>query len=209
MGGCEGATSLHAAVYLFPVSHLHYQDKQSFIPNLINDAVVLPRPNVEAIELLLRLHLHHAVRTWILFEAENVPVHFPPHVRIELADLPFGGRSNLNAVGQDSVPQHPHKVTERGGPLFFGFRQSGVSVFQVDSVHFLLGQTLQQTEIFYRDDGGQVLPAAGDNRPLLCVGGAVYDVGELFPRFRDIQACHDGVPFVQIVPFRNSISTTI
>ena len=141
----------------------------------------------------------------ILFEAENVPVHLTPHVRIELADLPFGGRSNFNEVGQDSVPQYPHKVTERDGPLFFGFRQSCVSVFQVDSVHFLLGQTLQQTEIFYRDDGGQVLPAAGDNRPLLCIGGAVNDVGEFFPCFRDIQSRHSGVPFVQIVPFQHSI----
>ena len=207
--GLRGATSLHAAVYVFPVSHLHYQDEESLIPNLINDAVVLPRPNIDAIELLLRLHLHHAMGARILFEAENVPVHLPPHVRIELADLPFGGRSNFNEVGQDSVPQYPHKVTERDGPLFFGFRQSCVSVFQVDSVHFLLDQTLQQTEIFYRDDGGQVLPAAGDNRPLFCVGGAVYDVGKLSPRFRDIQSPHISVPFVPIVPFRNSVSATI
>ena len=208
-GVARGATSLHAAVYVFPVSHLHYQDKQSFIPNLINDAAVLPRPNIDAIELLVRLHLHDAMRAWILFEAENVPVHLPPHVRIELADLPFGGRSNFNEVGQDLVPQYPHKVTERDSPLFFGFRQSCVSVFQIDSVHFLLGQTLQQTEIFHRDDGGQILPAAGDNRALLCVGRAVYDVGEFFPRFRDIQSCHISVPFVLIVPFRNSVSTTI
>jgi hypothetical protein len=75
--GLRGAISLHAAVYVFPVSHLHYQDKQSFIPNLIDDAVVLSRPYVDAVELLLGLHLHHAMRAWILFEAENVPVHLP------------------------------------------------------------------------------------------------------------------------------------
>ena len=59
-----------------------------------------------------------------------------------------------------------------------------MGVFQVDPVHFLLGQTLQQTEIFYRDDGGQVLPAAGDNRPLLCIGGAVNDVAIALPSGR-------------------------
>ena len=60
-------------------------------------------------------------------------------VRIELADLPFGGRSNFNEVGQDSVPQYPHKVTERDGPLFFGFRQSCVSVFQIDGIAARIG----------------------------------------------------------------------
>ena len=149
------------------------------------------------------------MRAWILFEAENVPVHWPADVRIELAEIPFGGGSDFNLVGQDSVPQYPHKVTEWDGPLFCRFRQRRVRVFDVDSVHFLLGQALQQTEVFYRDDGGQVLPAAGDNRPLLSVGGTVYDVRELFPRFRDIKSCHASVPFVQIVPFRHSVSTTI
>jgi hypothetical protein len=52
------------------------------------------------------------MRTWILFEAENVAVHLPADVRIELADVPFGGGSDFNAVGQDSVPKFPHKVTE-------------------------------------------------------------------------------------------------
>lgn len=101
------------------------------------------------------------MRAWILFEAENVPVHLPADVRIEFAKIPFGGGSDCNVVGQDSVPQFPHKVTEWDGPLFCRFRQRQVGVFQVDSVHFLLGQALQQTEVFYRNDGGQVLPAAG------------------------------------------------
>ena len=52
------------------------------------------------------------MRTWILFEAENVPVHLPADLRIELAEVRFGGGSDFNAVGQDSVPKFPHKVTE-------------------------------------------------------------------------------------------------
>ena len=75
-------------------------------------------------------------------------------------------------------------------PFSFRLFQGGAGVFEVDSVHFLLGQALQEAEVFYRDDGGQVLPTAGDNGPLLPVGGAVYDFGKLFPRFRDIEACH-------------------
>jgi hypothetical protein len=105
-------TSLHPAVHFFPVSHSYHEDEESFIPNLIDGAVVLPRPYIDPIELFLRLHLLHAMRTWILFEAENVPVHLPADVRIELAEVPFGGRSDFNAVGQDSVPEFPHKVTE-------------------------------------------------------------------------------------------------
>ena len=105
-------TSLHPAVHFFPVSHSYHEDEESFIPNLIDGAVVLPRPYIDPIELSLRLHLLHAMRTWILFEAENVPVHLPADLRIELAEVPFGGGSDFHAVGQDSVPQFPHKVTE-------------------------------------------------------------------------------------------------
>jgi len=121
--------------------------------------------------------------TRILFEAKNVPVHLPSDVRIELAEIPFGGGSDFNAVRQDSVSQFPHEVTQRDGPLLLGLFQGGAGVFEVDSVHFFLGQALQETEVFHRDNGGQVFPAAGDNGPLLPVGGSVHDLGKLFPRF--------------------------
>jgi len=103
-----GQASLHPAVHFLPVSHPHYQDEQRFIPNLIDGAVILPRPNADAIELFLRLHLLYSMRAWILFEAENVPVHFLADRRIEPTDFPFRGGSDLHAVSQDSVPQFPH-----------------------------------------------------------------------------------------------------
>ena len=133
--GCEGAISLHAAVHVFPVSHLHYEDEQGFIPNLINDAVVLPRPNIDAIELLLGLHLHHSMRAWILFEAENVPVDLLSDVGIELAKVPLSGGSDFHAVGQESVSKFPHEVAKRNGSLLFRLFQGGAGVFEIDSVH--------------------------------------------------------------------------
>src|ERR1017187_9127709 len=99
-GAAEGATSLYAAVYVFPVSHLHYEDEQSFIPNLINDAVVLPRPNIDAIELLLRLHLYHAMRAWILFELFYVGEDLSTDTQVQFLKLPERGRSELQGVGR-------------------------------------------------------------------------------------------------------------
>ena len=120
-------------------------------------------------------------------------------VRIELAEVPLSGGSDFNAVGPDSVSEFPHEVAKRNGPLLLGLFQSGAGVFEVDSVHFLPGQALQEAEVIHRNDSGHVFPTAGDNGPLLPVGGAVYNFGKLFPRFRDIKACHGDVPFVQFV----------
>ena len=136
--------------------------------------------------------------TGILLQAENVPVHLLTDMRIELAEVPLSGGSDFNAVGQLSVSQFPHKIAKRNGPLLFGLFQSGPGVFEVYAVYFFLGQAFQKTEVFYGDDGGQVLPTAGDNGPLLPVGGAIYDFGKFLPRFRDIEACHP-VPIVRFV----------
>ena len=110
------------------------------------------------------------MRTRILFEAENAPGHLLSSVRIELAEVPLSGGSDCNAVGQNSVSEFPHEVAKGNGPLLFRLFQGGAGVFEIDSVHFFLGQALQETEVFYRDDGGQVFPPAGGNHPFLSVG---------------------------------------
>ena len=115
----RGPASLQPAVHFLPVSHLHHENDEDFIPNLIDDSVVLPRPHIEAVELLLRLQLLHAMRARIRFQAETVPVHLLSDVRIELAQLPLSGGSDFNAVGQDSVSQFPHEVPKRNRPLLF------------------------------------------------------------------------------------------
>ena len=83
------------------------------------------------------------------------------------------------------------KCIGRGVPVFQGDMLEGMSFYR--DGHFdvvILSQTLQQAQVIHRNDGRQVLPATGDNGPLFSVGGAVYDFGKLFPRFRDIEACH-------------------
>jgi len=177
--------SLHPAIHFFPVSHPHHEDYEDLVPNLVDNAVVLPRPDIDAVELLFRFQLFDPMRTRIL--------------RIKLAKVPFSSGSDFHAVGQNLVSKFPHEVAQRNGPLLLGFFQGGAGIFEIHSVHFFPGQSLQEAEVIHRDDGGQVLPTAGDNGPLFPIGGAVYDFGKLFSRFRDIEACHDGVPFVQIV----------
>jgi len=137
--------SLHPAVYFFPVSHPHHEDEEDLVPNLIDHAVVLPRPDIDAVELLFRLHLLHPMRTRILFEAENVLDDLPSDVWIKLAEVP---------LSQDSVSEFPHEVAKRHGPLLMGLFQSGTGVFEVDSVHLLPGPALQEAEVIHRDDGG-------------------------------------------------------
>jgi len=182
--------SPHPSIDFLPVPHLHHQDKEDFVPNLINDAVVLPRSHIDAVELLLRLQLLDSMRARIFFQTENVPVHVLADVRIELAEVPLSGGSDFDAIRQDSVSQVPHEVSERNGPFLFRLFQGGACIFEVDSVHFLPGQALQKAEVIYGNNGGQVLPTAGDDGPFLPIGGAVYDVGKLFPRFRNVEACH-------------------
>ena len=167
--------------------------------NLIDHAVVLPRPDINAVEFLFRFHLLRPMRTRTLFEAENVPVDLLSDVGIELAKVPFSGGSDFNAVGQESVSKFPHEVAKRNGSLLFRLFQGGAGVFEIDSVHFLPGQALQEVEVIHRNHGGQVFPATAHNGPLLPVGGAVYDFGKLLPHFRDAKACHGDVPFVRFV----------
>ena len=52
----------------------------------------------DTVELLLRLHLLHPMRTRILFQAENVPVHLLSDVRIEFSEIPLSGGSDFDPV---------------------------------------------------------------------------------------------------------------
>jgi hypothetical protein len=92
--------SVHLAVHVFPVSHFNYQHEEDFVPDLIDNAVVLPWSDLDAIELFLGLHLLEPVRARILFQAENIPVHLLADAGIELANVPLGGGSDFNAVRQ-------------------------------------------------------------------------------------------------------------
>ena len=92
------AVSLHAAVDFFPISDLHHEDEESFVSNLINGAVVLPRPHIDAIELLLGLHLFHSVRAWILLELFDVRKDLAADTRVELLKFPESGVSKVQSV---------------------------------------------------------------------------------------------------------------
>jgi hypothetical protein len=110
---------------------------------VIDNAVVLPRSEMHAIELFLGFHLLESRRAGILFQAQNIPVHLLADVSIELADAPLGGGRDFNAVGQPLVSKFPHKVTERNGALLFRFLQGGAGVRDVLAVHLLLRQQFQ------------------------------------------------------------------
>ena len=65
-------------------------------------------------------------------------------MRIELADALSAAGVTSNAVGQISIPQFPHEIPERNGPFLFRLFQGGPGVFEVATVHFLLGQALSR-----------------------------------------------------------------
>jgi hypothetical protein len=144
------------------------------------------------------------MRARIFFEPEKVPAHMLSDVSIELAKVPLSGRTDFDAIGQDSVSEFSHEVTKRNTALLLRLFQGGASVFEIQAVHFFLREALQETEVVHGNDGGQVLPAAGDYRSLFSICGTVYDFGKLFPSFRDIEACHKcDVLFVQFVRIHN------
>ena len=126
------------------------------------------------------------MRARILFKEENVPVHLFADVRVQIANVPLRGGSDFNSVGQVSVPQFSHEVPERNGSLILRLYQSGPGVFDVNPVHFLLGKAIEEKEVFYGNDGGQIFPKAGDNRPLIAKCSAVHYVGKFFPCFGDV-----------------------
>ena len=114
---------------------------------------------------------------------QSILVHLLSDVRIKLAEIPLGGGSDFDPVGQGSISQFPHEVGERNRPLFFRFFQRGVCIFQVDSIHLLPGQALQKTEILYRNDRPRRQREGTDHR---------LPPGER-PRC-GAEACHGGVP---------------
>ena len=46
-----GHALLHPAVRFFPVSHPHHENEEDLVPNLIDHAVVLPRPDISKVPL--------------------------------------------------------------------------------------------------------------------------------------------------------------
>lgn len=97
------------------------------------------------------------MRTGILLQVKDVPIHLPSDMRIEFTKIPFGGGSYLYPVRQVSVPQLPHEFPEGLGSLLLGLFQSNPSVFEIDAVHLFFGQALQETEVFYWNDSSQLL----------------------------------------------------
>lgn len=186
-----GALSAETPVDLFPVPHLDHKDEEDLILNLVDDAVVLSRPDVDAVELLLRCEPFHPVRAGILLQPEEVRANNLTDMRVQLPNVPLGGWGQFDSTGQASVSQLANEVPEGGSPLLLRFLQSSPGVFEVLTVHLRLRQALQKAEVFYGNDGGQVLSPAGHDRPLLAVGGAVHDIRKLLPSLRNIQSGHE------------------
>jgi hypothetical protein len=91
---------LYATVNIFTVPHLHHEDKQNIILDLIDDAIVFPGPDMHAIELFFGFHVYESLWARILFQTENITVHLLTDVRFGLADLPLSGGRDLNAIAQ-------------------------------------------------------------------------------------------------------------
>lgn len=103
VGEVVGALSPNTPVHLFPVPHLDHKDEEDLILNLVDDAVVLPRPDVDAVELFLRCELLHPMRAGILLQAEEVRVYNLADMRVQLPNVPRGGWGQFDSIGQASV----------------------------------------------------------------------------------------------------------
>jgi len=76
----------------------------------------------------LRLQLFGSVGTRVVFKSKDVSTYALSNVWVEFAKVPFGGRRQVNAIGQDSVSQFLHEITEgsRSFPFRLFERGSGV-----------------------------------------------------------------------------------
>lgn len=130
------------------------------------------------------------MRAWILFKAQEVLFNLFSNVRIKLAKVSLRSGSDLCTVRQKSVSGFLHKIAERNRPLLLRFFQGNSRVFYIDSICFLLGETLEKPKILYRNQGGEILAAARHNRAFLPISRPVYHIREHFASFRYIQARH-------------------
>lgn len=142
--GQQDGSSLQSAVDLFAIADLDHEDDENVVADLIDGAVVLPRPDADSVELLLALECFRTMGSRVFLQKEKVPVDMPTDMRIECAEIPLGGGSELNVVGQASVPQLPHEVPEGNRPFFLGLFEGSPSVFEVEAVHFLLSKAFQE-----------------------------------------------------------------
>jgi hypothetical protein len=79
--------SASPAVYFFPVSDPHHEDKQGSVLNLIDGTVVLSRARADSIEFLPALQLFHAIRARIILEFLNVSEDLASNTPVELFEL--------------------------------------------------------------------------------------------------------------------------
>ena len=87
-------------VNLFAVSHLHYEDEEHFIANLIDDPIVLSRAHANSEKLLFRFQFLDTVWTRIVLQAENIAIYLFSDVRVKFAKVSPGCRSDFNLVDQ-------------------------------------------------------------------------------------------------------------
>jgi hypothetical protein len=171
-------------VYVLAVSHPQYQNEEHRVLNLIDGTIVLPGSDAYAVELLPGFEL---------LQAQEVAVDLLSDVRIEPAKVSLRGGSGFNTVGRNSVPELAHEFTKGNRTLLLRLFQCCAGAFEVDSVHLLAGKAFQQAEVFDGDNGSQVFPTTGYDGPLFAEGSAVDEIGELLPRFRDIETCYSVV----------------
>src|ERR1039458_5215398 len=88
------SASVDAAVDFLSVAYLDNQDEQDLVPNLIDCAVALPRPDVHAVKLLFGFEFLHTMVTPALFHTQEIAENPLPDVRVE-------SRSEKRRVGKE------------------------------------------------------------------------------------------------------------
>lgn len=141
--GKDADSLIQMAIDFFSVADFDHKDEELLILHLVDDAVVLSRPDINAIELLFRFEFLDAVRARVVPQFLYVRNHLAAYEWIQFFQVAERGWTKLYVVAQLAAVLSAQLLLDHiERDVFSGFRQSGAGIFEVPAVHFLTGQTL-------------------------------------------------------------------
>ncbi len=166
------SASLQSPVDILPVSNLHDQDQQYFVPNLIDSPIILTRSNIDSIEFLVRYQFLHPTGPGLIGKFANVAHDLLSDRWIQFPEVSGRRWRDVDAVEQKLGSEFLYEVVKRNSSFFLGLFQRLKSIGQIDPIHLFFGEAFQKPKVLYWDHCGNVFSVPGGDGPFLHLDGA-------------------------------------
>lgn len=169
-------------VDLAAVADTHNEDDELVVVNRVDDTVLAFADPIERGRDVDQLD--DATRPRLACKGIDASGDSAPDLRIELLDLLAGGPGDLDLVGHRFLEPELlfHRVPRNGAVLL----RVGECLLRLTDIDLVL-QALDQLEVLDGDHGSHFLTAAGDAHPVLGVGHAVEDLGQVLASVGGVQ----------------------